>query len=236
MRFGMPLCFWKPKMAYLGLYPDNLIVESTATEPAVPPDRLNVDWLRTRFASPVEWEKEHIDEQPLKRGLSRWIKAGVMVPLVLRGEAELTLMFTRRALHLQDHAGQVSFPGGRVDLTDISPIQTALREMEEEVGVKRERIEVLGTLPEYRTGSGFSMIPVVGVVRYPFDLQVDADEVDEVFEVPLSFLMTGSNHERVSATFPRIGRRFFYAIRYNRHFIWGATAGVLRNLFHFMRA
>ena len=223
-------------MAYLGSYPDNLIVESIATEPAVPADRLKVDWLRDRFASPVKWEREHIDEQPLKRGLSRWIKAGVMVPLVARGDNELTLMLTRRAAHLQDHAGQVSFPGGRVDPGDISHIQTALREMEEEVGIERERIEVLGTLPDYRTGSGFSMIPVVGVLRSPFGMRIDPDEVDEAFEVPFSFLMTGTNFERISATFPGFGRRRFYALRYNNHLIWGATAGVLRNLFHFMRA
>ena len=231
-----PVVFPEPKMAELGLYPENLIIEAVCKEAPVPADRLNIRWLRERFASPIEWEREYFDEQPLRRSLKRWISAGVLVPLVDRGDNELTLLFTRRAVHLQDHAGQVSFPGGRVDETDITHIQTALREMEEEVGVERERIEVLGTLPEYRTGSGFSMIPVVSVVRSPFDIRVDPDEVDEVFEVPLSFLMTGANHERVSATFPGYGRRFFYAVRYNNHFIWGATAGVLRNFFHFMRA
>ncbi len=162
--------------------------------------------------------------------------AAVLVPLIAKADDDLWVMLTRRAAHLHDHAGQVSFPGGRVDLTDSSRIETALREMEEEVGVEREQIEILGTLPEYRTGSGYSVTPVVAIVRPPFTIRIDPMEVAEVFEVPFSFLMTGTNYQRRSAELPNIGLRTIYTVPYGDHMIWGATAGMLRNLFHFMRA
>ncbi|NLC24106.1 MAG: CoA pyrophosphatase [Oxalobacter sp.] len=197
---------------------------------------MNVKWLRYRFANPRPWTPERLVESPLWRGRNKWVPAAVLVPLIAKADDDLWVMLTRRAAHLHDHAGQVSFPGGRVDLTDSSRIETALREMEEEVGVEREQIEILGTLPEYRTGSGYSVTPVVAIVRPPFTIRIDPMEVAEVFEVPFSFLMTGTNYQRRSAELPNIGLRTIYTVPYGDHMIWGATAGMLRNLFHFMRA
>jgi 8-oxo-dGTP pyrophosphatase MutT (NUDIX family) len=166
----------------------------------------------------------------------RMTPASVLIPLVLRAEG-ITMLLTQRTAHLTDHAGQISFPGGRAEDYDDSAVATALRETEEEIGLARRHIEVIGTLPEYVTGTGYVVTPVVGLVAPPFELAADANEVAEIFEVPLAFLMDGSNHQRLSVDLPEgAGRRTFYAMPYERFFIWGATAGMLRNLFHFLRA
>ena len=160
----------------------------------------------------------------------------MLVPIIVRPN-QLSLLLTQRTAHLHDHAGQISFPGGRVDPEDQDAIATALRETEEEIGLSRERIEVIGSLPLYLTGTGFQVTPIVALIHPPFDLQPDTFEVAEIFEVPLSYLMHGANHERRSAEFPnRPGRRSFYAMPFEQYFIWGATAGMLRNLYHFLRA
>jgi 8-oxo-dGTP pyrophosphatase MutT (NUDIX family) len=147
------------------------------------------------------------------------------------------LLFTQRTAHLTDHAGQVSFPGGRAEEVDSSPVETALRETEEEVGLARRHVDVLGVLPDYFTVTGYRVTPVVSLVQPPFDLHADPSEVAEIFEVPLAFLMDGRHHQRRTVTLPHgVGHRTFYAMQYDRFFIWGATAGMLRNLFHFLRA
>ena len=162
--------------------------------------------------------------------------AAVLIPLVNRPQG-MTLLLTLRTAHLTDHAGQISFPGGRVDPEDRDPIATALRETEEETGLSRLHIETIGTLPDYLTGTGFRVTPVVALVQPPFELAADVFEVAEIFEVPLDFLMNGTHHQRRSAEFPdRPGRRSFYAIPFEHYFIWGATAAMLRNLYHFLRA
>ena len=125
-------------------------------------------------------EEDGAHDQPLT-------PAAVLFPIVLRNGGQ-TVLLTQRTAHLRDHAGQISFPGGRVEVEDISPSHTALRETEEEIGLNRERIEILGFLPEYRTGTGFRVTPVVALVQPPFELRPDPFEVAEVFEVPLSFL------------------------------------------------
>ncbi len=154
--------------------------------------------------------------------------AAVLFPIVLR-EAGHTVLLTQRTAHLRDHAGQISFPGGRVELDDLSPVHTALRETEEEIGLPRERIEVLGFLPEYRTGTGFRVTPVVGLVQPPFVLHPDPFEVAEVFEVPLAFLLDPDNHQDHSMHY-RGALRHFFAMPYGDYFIWGATAGMIRSL------
>lgn len=154
--------------------------------------------------------------------------AAVLVPIVLR-ETGLTVMLTRRTDHLSDHAGQISFPGGRVEESDLDAIDTALRETEEEVGLSRAHIETVGNLDRYVTRTGFSVTPVVGFIRPPFDLSPDPFEVAEVFEVPLSFLLDRANHERHSRVYEGV-ERHYYAMPYGRHFIWGATAGMIVNL------
>lgn len=154
--------------------------------------------------------------------------AAVLFPIVLR-EAQPTVLLTQRTSHLRDHAGQVSFPGGRVEQDDASPVHTALRETEEEIGMAPEHVEVLGFLPEYRTSTGFRVTPVVGLVRPPFFLHPDPFEVAEVFEVPLGFLLDPANRQRHSREW-RGRLRHYFAMPYGEHFIWGATAGMIVSL------
>lgn len=216
--------------------PESLPIDGIAGEAAVPAERLTHDWLRQRFAHPPQWIAEDYEERLLRQNVVAPVPASVLMPIVMR-DAGLTLLLTQRTDHLHDHAGQVSLPGGRVDAVDTSAIETALRETEEEVGLGRDRLEVLGTLPDYVTGTGFCVTPVVALAHPPFELRADPFEVAEIFEVPLSFLMNGDNHQRRTFRLPTSGsQRTFYTMPYQRYFIWGATAGMLRNLFHFLRA
>lgn len=166
-------------------------------------------------------QEDGVDDQPLT-------PAAVLFPIVLR-EGGHTVLLTQRTAHLRDHAGQISFPGGRVEAEDVSPSHTALRETEEEIGLPRERIEIVGFLPEYRTGTGFRVTPVVALVQPPFALQPDPFEVAEVFEVPLAFLLDPANHQRHSLHY-RGALRNYFAMPYGEYFIWGATAGMIRSL------
>lgn len=154
--------------------------------------------------------------------------AAVLFPIVTHAERP-TVLLTQRTAHLRDHAGQVSFPGGRVEAEDLSPVHTALRETEEEIGLARQHVEVLGFLPEYRTGTGFRVTPVVALVTPPFQLQPDPFEVAEVFEVPLDFLLDPANHKQHEMHYRGALRRY-YAMPYGDYFIWGATAGMIRSL------
>lgn len=185
------------------------------------------DWLRQRLAGPRRLDP--VEEEAVPAGLT---PAAVLLPVVVRPE-ELTVLFTQRTAHLHDHAGQVSFPGGRREVSDPSPVFTALRETTEEIGLTSERVEVLGLLPEYRTGTGFSVTPVVGLVHPPFELAPDSFEVAEVFETPLSFLLDPANHQRHSIEVGGIVRQY-YAMPYQGHFIWGATAGMLVSLYRLL--
>lgn len=166
-------------------------------------------------------QEDGIDDQPLT-------PAAVLFLIVLRDGGQ-TVLLTQRTAHLRDHAGQISFPGGRVEVEDLSPSHTALRETEEEIGLPRERIEILGFLPEYRTGTGFRVTPVVALVQPPFDLRPDPFEVAEVFEVPLAFLLDPANHQQHSLHY-RGALRNYFAMPYGDYFIWGATAGMIRSL------
>ena len=156
------------------------------------------------------------------------VSAAVLVPMVERKDG-ITVLLTQRTNHLAHHAGQVSFPGGHVEDSDSSPEETALRETEEEVGLHRRHVEVIGRLDQYRVRTGFSVTPVVALVTPPFDVKPDPFEVAEIFEVPLDFLMDPANHERHSRIY-KGSRREFYAMPYNGFYIWGATAGMLVNL------
>ena len=154
--------------------------------------------------------------------------AAVLVPLIDHPD-QLTVLFTQRTSHLAHHAGQVSFPGGHIEPDDRGPEDTALREMEEEVGIDRSRVEVIGCLETYITRTGFVVIPVVGMVNPPFAVKPDPHEVAEVFEVPLEFLLDRCNHRRCTAEFEGVTRHF-WAIPYRGYYIWGATAGMLVSL------
>ncbi len=154
--------------------------------------------------------------------------AAVLVPLVMR-PCELTVLLTQRTAHLAAHAGQISFPGGSVEPEDADAIDAALREAEEEVGLPRDHVEVIGRLDTYITSTSFEVTPVVGLVRAPYPVRPDPFEVAEVFEVPLAFIVDPANHQRHSREFK--GRtRTFFVLPYENRYIWGATAGMLVNL------
>ena len=154
--------------------------------------------------------------------------AAVLVPLV-EHRSGLTVLLTQRTAHLTDHAGQVSFPGGRVEPHDADAVATALRETEEEIGLHRRHVEIVGQMNDYITGTGFLVTPVVGFVTPGFTLNLDPFEVAEAFEVPLDFLLDPANHARKQLMYK--GRlREYYAMPYNGHYIWGATAGMIVNL------
>jgi 8-oxo-dGTP pyrophosphatase MutT (NUDIX family) len=160
-------------------------------------------------------------EQPIR-------PAAVLIPVVDRPQP--TVLLTQRSAHLNDHAGQISFPGGKIDPTDASPLDAALREANEEVGLEREFIDPIGYLDLYGTAFGFRILPTVARVRPGFTLRVSAAEVDDVFEVPLAFLMDPANHQIHSKEFRGI-ERLYYAMPYEERYIWGATAGILRVLY-----
>jgi 8-oxo-dGTP pyrophosphatase MutT (NUDIX family) len=215
--------------------PTAMPVEGLAGEPALAPELLSAEAVRARFARSLPWDPEASDEALLAPAL-RLRRAAVLVPLVERPEG-LSVLLTKRTDHLSSHAGQISFPGGRAEELDSSPIETALRETEEEIGLHRRHVEIIGVLPEHVTISAYRVTPVVALVQPPFELSADPGEVADIFEVPLGFLMSGANHERRSVALPEgKGTRTFYAMPYQDYFIWGATAAMLRNLYHFLRA
>jgi 8-oxo-dGTP pyrophosphatase MutT (NUDIX family) len=159
--------------------------------------------------------------------------AAVLVPIVERDEG-LTVILTLRTEHLNAHAGQVSFPGGRIEDHDADEVAAALRETEEEIGLPRHHVRVVGRLDDYETGTGFIVTPIVGLIRPPFPIERDEFEVADVFEVPLSFILEPANHELRSGVFGG-RRRHYYVLPYEDRFIWGATAGMLINLYERLR-
>jgi len=203
--------------------------------PPVPKAHLDPAAIRSRFDSPPPWQPEVLAEPRFVNVPS--MPASVLVPIVLRHRP--TVLLTRRTMHLSSHSGQIAFPGGKRDPEDASLLVTALREAREEIGLQERHVRTLGTLPEYLTGSGFAITPVVALVEAGFSLVRNAHEVDEIFEVPLDFLMNPANHRRHSFDWEGV-RREWLSMPYQdgaaERFIWGATAGMLRNFYRFMSA
>jgi 8-oxo-dGTP pyrophosphatase MutT (NUDIX family) len=191
-------------------------------------------WLRLRFSRTHRPEPVTAGDGHLWRKPEDIRPAAVLVPIVRREEA-LSVLFTRRTPHLQDHAGQISFPGGRAEPHDASLEATALREAQEEVGLAADKVETLGRLHDYVTVTGYRVTPIVGLVTPPLELRPDPFEVAEVFEVPLAFLLDPANHLRNSVIHEGQHRQY-YAMPYQQYYIWGATAGMLMNLHSFLTA
>lgn len=188
---------------------------------------INSDWLRRAFSGLP-------DRIPVTSGdgyarSASSSPASVLVPILDR-PGGLTVLFTRRTEFLKSHAGQISFPGGRAEESDQLPSDTALREAEEEIGLRRGQAEVLGYLPDYATISGYRVSPVVALVQASADLNPDSSEVAEMFEVPLEYLLNPANHQRNTLIHDG-AERHYYAFPFERHYIWGATAGMLMNLY-----
>jgi len=170
------------------------------------------------------------DADPVMKKISevRPIKpAAVLVPVV--DHSEPSVLLTQRAQHLPDHPGQVSFPGGKIDKSDASPLASALREAEEEIGLDRSFVEPIGYLDLYLTTLGYRIVPVIARIKPGFSLTLNVSEVDASFEVPLGYLMDQNNIERHSRDWQGM-RRHYYAITFGERYIWGVTAGILRNL------
>ncbi len=197
--------------------------------PFNPPAIADHAWLRRRLSAGRRRPPSLVDgdfREPRDRSVYR--PAAVLVPVVERSSG-LTILLTRRTAHLRDHAGQISFPGGRVEPADLTPTHTALREAGEEIGLVPDKVEVLGSLDDHTTATGFRITPVVGLVHQPFELALDAFEVDEVFELPLEHLFDPANLQR-NRIFQSGRVHDYYAYPYRGYYIWGATASVLKNL------
>ena len=196
--------------------------------------RASESWLRQRIAGAAAVTPITTGDGHLWRPAEELRPAAVLVPLVRR-DAGLTVLLTQRTDHLYDHAGQISFPGGRAEAHDACAAATALRETFEEIGLPHALVEVLGELPEYTTVTGYRVTPVVGLVSPPPALRLDAFEVAEAFEVPLAFFLDPGNHQRNTLQYQ--GRtRHYYAMPYEQRYIWGATAGMLMNLYALLTA
>ena len=206
--------------------------------PALPPECLQLDYIRQAFQQPVDWQVEPLFAQAFALSgdvYAQARQAAVLMPLVQRASG-LQVLFTRRAAHLHHHAGQISFPGGRIESFDHGPVAAALRETHEEIGVDAQFVQVIGTQPTLLTTTRFLMTPVIGELLPGFQVRADAAEVAEVFEVPLAVLLDPAHHvlHRMESS---LGHgRCYFAIPWKSHFIWGATAILIRNFYHFLAA
>jgi 8-oxo-dGTP pyrophosphatase MutT (NUDIX family) len=203
--------------------------------PAVAHAELGAQALRTRFAQPPLWQPELVAE---KKFMDRAPQhAAVLIPIVMREEP--TVLLTQRTEHLSTHSGQIAFPGGKLDESDVDAIAAALRETFEETGLEPGFVDVLGQLPIYTTGSAFWVTPVVALVRPDFVLRPNEHEVSDIFEVPLQFLMNPANHRHHQVVWQGVQRQWLsmpYQDGLTERFIWGATAGMLRNFYRFLSA
>jgi 8-oxo-dGTP pyrophosphatase MutT (NUDIX family) len=187
----------------------------------------SIDWLRKQFsdARPAA-PTIYCDDEKLP-GEDEQRPASVLVPVI--AHAQPTMLFTVRASHLRSGSGQIAFPGGRAESTDPTPVHTALRETHEEIGLPGDRVEVIGRLAHYVTRAGYRVTPIIGLVQPPLVLQPSKEEVAEIFEVPLDYVLDPRNH--VTHTHHSNGRlRHYYAVQYEDYYIRGVTAGLLVNL------
>jgi 8-oxo-dGTP pyrophosphatase MutT (NUDIX family) len=202
---------------------------------AVPAHHLTPESLQARFAKPPVWQPELVRE---RKFLDRTpAQAAVLIGVVMRDQP--TVLLTQRPSHMSTHAGQIAFAGGKCDEGDADAAATALREAHEEVGLGAQHVQVLGTLPEYVTGSAFYVTPVVALISPDMTLQLNTQEVSDAFEVPLVFLMNPANHRWHRYVHEGVTREWLsmpYQDGDQLRFVWGATAGMLRNFYRFLKA
>lgn len=202
--------------------------------------QLTGDWsgdLRTRLEFAArETSRPETGDHVLNPDLppyARWDgpprDAAVLIGILERREGP-SVVLTQRTGHLKSHAGQVAFPGGKIDPTDNGPVEAALREADEEIGLSPGQVEPLGNLAPYLTGSGYRVVPVIGAIRGTGPFHPNPDEVEDVFEVPLTFLMNPANHQKLSREWQG-KRRYFYAMPFGERYIWGVTAGIIRSFY-----
>jgi 8-oxo-dGTP pyrophosphatase MutT (NUDIX family) len=229
---------------------DRRIIVSPGFDPLVQPivsctvlpllDRqaLKLDFINHAFSRSIAWKVEPVftDSFSIEGQEPQDVTAAaVFFPLIQRADG-LHVLFTRRASHLSNHGGQISFPGGRIEPSDQDAVAAALRETQEEIGVGPEFIRLIGMQPSFLTSTRFAMKPVIGELRPGFVLKPDASEVAEVFEVPLSVLMDTGKHCLHLAQLPSGNSRYYFSITWGSYFIWGATAALIRNFYHYLAA
>ncbi|MBU3739702.1 MAG: CoA pyrophosphatase [Rhodoferax sp.] len=203
--------------------------------PAVDGAMLKPQPIRDRFRRPPTWQPEPDRERPLANHPPR--RAAVLMPIVLREEP--TVLLTERTWQLTTHAGQIAFPGGKVESEDADAVAAALRETREEIGLESRWIDVVGVLPDYLTGSAFVVTPVVGLVSLGFELKLNSEEVADTFEVPLAYLMNPAHHLRQCLDWQGTRREWLampYQDQASTRYIWGVTAALLRNFYRLMAA
>ena len=217
------------------------VVQPVISTPALPelsPASLQLSFIRQAFALDIPWQVEPVFTGYFDLDTSGHADiraAAVFIPLVERGDG-LHVMLTRRSAHLFSHAGQICFPGGRIESTDDGFVDAALRETWEEVGIERQYVELIGSHPSFLTSTRYTMKPVIGVLRDGYQIVPDQSEVAEVFEVPLSVLLSPAQH-RLHEIRPEDGTpRYFFSVTWREYFIWGATAALIRNLYHYLAA
>ncbi len=180
----------------------------------------------------VETKETTHGDHLLNPGFSEWVvkkavtPAAVLIPLVDRRD-DLQIVFTKRTAHLKSHSGQIAFPGGKIDAQDQDAVSAALREAQEEIHLDPHHVEIIGNLPDYFTGSGYRISPVLALLDGNTQMHPNPDEVEYIFEVPMSFLMNVDNHHMGSRKFQG-SDRYFYEMPYREHYIWGVTAGIVR--------
>ncbi len=213
-------------------------VVPTEVLPSLLESSTELGFICSAFSRQVDWQVEPVFRDSFQTEYQHQdgvTQAAVLFPLVER-PAGLNVIFTRRASHLYNHAGQISFPGGRIEVFDHDAIAAALRETNEEIGVPPNLVKLIGIQPAYLTSTKFTMTPVIGVIRPGFTINADPTEVAEVFEVPLSVLMDTSRHRLHRAQLPAGGHRYYFSITWKSYFIWGATAALIRNFYHYLAA
>lgn len=221
-----------------GFDPTSQPVIPTPELPELAPDTLTLPFIRHAFTQPVDWQVEPVFHNYFDLDTSDHgdiTAAAVLIALLERPDG-LRVLFTRRSAHLYSHAGQICFPGGRIESSDVDYVHAALRETWEEVGVESRFIELIGSHPSFLTSTRYTMKPVIGVLRPGYTLKPDHSEVDEIFEVPLSTLLSPVLH-RLHRIQPADGQpRYFFSVTWGDYFIWGATAALIRNLYHYLAA